>query len=85
MRIDLREWVRYGIVLLAGIIAGGRTVGAWQAYRKSLALREVDPSGADAYRTFAQVDLAVALSCLAVAVLVWWLLRPRLERKEKPR
>lgn len=81
----MREWLRYGIVLLAGIIAGGRTAGAWQAYRKSLALREVDPSGADAYRTFAQVDLAVAVSCLAVAVLVWWLLRPRLEGKEKPR
>lgn len=81
----MREWLRYGIVLLAGIIAGGRTAGAWQAYRKSLALREVDPSGADAYRTFAQVDLAVAVSCLALAGLVWWLLRPRLEGKEKPR
>jgi hypothetical protein len=36
-----------------------------------------DPSAADAYRMFFLENTAVALLSLAIAGLIWWLLRPR--------
>jgi hypothetical protein len=71
---------RYGVVLLAGIIAGGRAVDAVQAWREWHRWAERDPSAADAYRTFWMVDLAVAALTLATALLSWWLLRPSVSR-----
>jgi hypothetical protein len=65
------------VVLLAGIIAGSRAVDAvraWVEWRRAVA---IDPSAADAYRSFCIVDTTVALLSLCIAVLVWWLLRPR--------
>jgi hypothetical protein len=75
--VSARRLGRYGLVLVAGIIAGGRTVSAIQAWQQWRIWRERDPSGADAYRTFAEVDIAIAVLSLGVAVLIWWLLRPR--------
>lgn len=69
--------VRPAVLLLTGVIAGGRVVDACQAWREWHRRAELDPSAADAYRTFLRVDLAVAALSLAVAVLVWWLLRPK--------
>jgi hypothetical protein len=68
--------VRYVVVLLAGIIAGGRAVDAVQAWREWHRWAERDPSAADAYRTFLMVDVAVAVLSLAMALVIWWLLRP---------
>ena len=73
-----RDLARYAVVLLAGIIAGGRIVEAYAAWQQSRELRGWDPSAADAALTFAQMDLAIALLCFAIAGLVWWLLRPPL-------
>jgi uncharacterized membrane protein len=70
-------YVRYAVVLLTGIIAGGRAVDAAQAWRQWHRWLDHDASAADAYRTFWLVDTAVAVVSLAIAVLVWWLLRPR--------
>jgi hypothetical protein len=39
-----------------------------------------DPSGAAAYKTFFMINAATAALSLALAVLVWWLLRPRVSR-----
>jgi hypothetical protein len=75
--VSARRLGRYGLVLVAGIIAGGRTVSAIQAWQQWRIWRERDPSGADAYRTFAEVDIAIAVLSLGVAVLIWWLLRPQ--------
>lgn len=72
-----RRLLRYGIVLVAGIVAGYRCVSAWVAWQQYREWRERDPSGAEAMLTFAQVDLVVAALCLAIAALLWWLLRPR--------
>jgi hypothetical protein len=66
--------VRYGVALLAGIIAGSRGVSAVQSWQQYRMLHEGDPSGADAYLTFAQVDAAIAVVSLCLAGLLWWLL-----------
>jgi hypothetical protein len=47
---------------------------AWRAWHD---LAASDPSGADLYRTTALLDLAVVAVCVALAALVWWILRPR--------
>jgi hypothetical protein len=72
--------VRYVVVLLAGIIAGGRAVDAVQAWREWHRWAERDPSAAEAYRTFWMVDVAVAALSLVIALLIWWLLRPPASR-----
>jgi hypothetical protein len=63
------------VVLLTGFIAGARIVGAYQEWRQWQSWLIRDASAADAYRTFFLVDLAVALVSLAIAGLVWYLLR----------
>jgi hypothetical protein len=73
---SLRNVFRYGAVVLAGIIAGSRTVSAYQAWQQWRLWRLRDPSGAEASLTFAEVDLAIAALCLGIAGLIWWLLRP---------
>lgn len=81
-----REWcvptrtiaqvTRYTVVLLGGFIAGGRMVSAIHAWREWHTWEDVDPSGADAYRTFFLMDLSVLALSVVIAGLVWWLLRP---------
>jgi hypothetical protein len=77
MNWSVRSAIRYGIVLVAGIIGGGRAMGAFEAWQQWRRWRERDPSGADGYRTFAEVDAVIAVLSLAIAGLIWWLLRPR--------
>ena len=71
----IAQAARYVAVLLGGFIAGGRIVSAMHAWREWHTWAELDPSGADAYRTFFLVDLGVAALTVAIAGLVWWLLR----------
>ena len=71
----MRHIARYAVVLLASAFAGVRIVSAAQAWQQYLAWRERDPSGADAYLTFAQVDAAIVVISISLAGLVWWLLR----------
>jgi hypothetical protein len=73
----IAQTVRYVAVLLGGFIVGGRIVSAIHAWREWHIWRERDPSGADAYRTFFMVDVGVVVLTLAIAGLIWWLLRPR--------
>jgi hypothetical protein len=56
------QTIRYLVVLVTGFIAGSRTVAAAQSWKEwDLVLEHA----------------AVALLSLAIAALVWWLLRPR--------
>jgi hypothetical protein len=71
----MRLFARYAVVLLAGALAGVRIVSATQAWQQYLSWRERDPSGADAFLTFAQVDTAIVVVAISLAGLVWWLLR----------
>ncbi|HET8836472.1 MAG TPA: hypothetical protein VFN08_17230 [Gemmatimonadales bacterium] len=70
-------WVRHGVALVGGFIAGSRGISAVVAWRAWHDLAASDPSGADLYRTTALLDLAVVAVCVALAALVWWILRPR--------
>jgi hypothetical protein len=68
--------VRYTVVVVAGFIAGNRTVDAARAWQDWHSWAAMDPTGAEAYRTFFLVSTTVALLSLSIAGLVWWLLRP---------
>ena len=68
--------IRYGVVLITGFIAGSRTVEAARSWQEWHTWAAQDPSGAEAYRTFFLVDVALALLSLSIAALVWWLLKP---------
>jgi hypothetical protein len=72
---QMRQIARYAVVLLAAALAGDRIVSAAQAWQQYLSWRERDPSGADAYLTFAQVDAAIVVISISLAALVWRLLR----------
>ena len=69
-------WVRYGIVLLGGFLAGTRTVGAFEAWRQWRTVVVTDPSAAELYQTTAILDVGVAVLSVTIAFVVWWLLRP---------
>ena len=71
----MRLFARYAVVFLAGALAGVKVVSAAQAWQEYVSWRERDPSGAAAYLTFAQVDVAIAAVAISLAGLVWWLLR----------
>jgi len=69
-------WARYGVVLAGGFVSGNRAIDAIQAWRHWREVALSDPSAADLYRTTFWLDLGIAAGSLAVACLVWWLLRP---------
>jgi hypothetical protein len=77
MTASIRNILRYAMALLGGSIAGVAAVTAVQAWQKYRIWRQRDPSAADAYLSFAITNSAVVVLSLALAWLLWWLLRPR--------
>jgi hypothetical protein len=69
--------VRYVVVLVTGFVAGSRVVDAVSSWQEWHNWSVRDPSGAEAYKTFFLVNAAAAVLSLAIAGLVWFLLRPR--------
>jgi hypothetical protein len=72
-----RDAVRWGLLLAAVAVSGYRlqmTVRNFQQWRASLPL---DPSAADLYKTILTVNAVGIVIILAVAVGVFYLLRPR--------
>jgi hypothetical protein len=70
-----RTGVRYAVVVLCGVIAGGRTVDLAQVLIE-LRRGAAHPAPAQALRTLALVDAAIVIVSLVIAALVWSLLRP---------
>ena len=68
--------VRHLVVLVTGFLAGSRTVAAIQGWNEWHGLRG-DTAAIAAAREQFLVDLTVACLSLAIAGLVWWLLRPK--------
>jgi ABC-type sulfate transport system permease component len=73
----MQQAIRYAVVLLTAFIAGSRTVDAAQSWNEWQSWTMRDPSAAEAYRTFFLMSAATAVVSLAIAGLVWWLLRPK--------
>ena len=69
--------LRYGLVLIAGMLAGNRVVEAVRAWREWHTWAGRDASGSEAYRTFFLVNTTAALLSIGLAALLWHLLRPR--------
>lgn len=76
MTASIRNTLRYSIALLGGIIAGVGAVTAVESWLKYRTWAGRDPSAADAYLSFAATNSAVVVLSLALAWLLWWLLRP---------
>jgi hypothetical protein len=76
MTSSLRNILRYSIALLGGTIAGVGAVSAIESWQQYRAWTGRDPSAAEAYLSFAATNSAVVILSVALAWLVWWLLRP---------
>ena len=72
-----REVARYGLILVAGVCAGGRVVTAVGNWRMWHELAVPDPSAADLYRTNFWIDVVVVAVFVAAAWLVNLMLRPQ--------
>jgi hypothetical protein len=72
---SVRKIARYSVVLLGGIIAGGRAVSAVQLWQQYHSASRQDPAAADAYLSSIVTDLIIVALSVAVAGLVWWLTR----------
>ena len=71
------QTIRYVVVFVTGFIAGNRAIDAIRSWQEWHSWAARDPSGADAYKTFFMTNALAAAVSLAIAGLVWWLLRPR--------
>lgn len=69
-------WVRHGVALVGGFVAGSRGIAAVEAWRMWHDLAATDPSGAELYQTTALLDIGIVVVTLCLAALAWWLLRP---------
>jgi hypothetical protein len=67
--------LRYIVVLAAGFLAGSRLVDAAQTWREWRMAAPTSPSAAEVHGYFLR-DLGIAVLSLAIAALIWWLLRP---------
>lgn len=75
-RMLTRTVVRYGILLLGGLLAGNRLLAAYQAWKPWHEWATSDPSLADFYRTEFWLGLGSATLVLGVAAFLFWLLGP---------
>jgi hypothetical protein len=71
----VKAWARAIVVLLLALLSINRAIEAFREYRKSVELKDIDPSAS--YMTFAQGDVALALFVAVVAIVVWRLKAPR--------
>jgi len=67
---------RFVVAFAAGAVASDRLVAAGRAWRLWHRWIGEDPSGADLYRTNFWIFSGAAALTVAVAGLVFWLLRP---------
>ena len=72
----VRSAVRYGCVAAGGFLAGNGIVSALTNWREWHRWAGDDPSVADLYRTNFWFDLASSAAALALAALLFHLLRP---------
>jgi len=72
-----RDAVRWGLLLAAVAVSGYRLPSTLRNFQQWRAVLPVDPSAADLYKTNFSVNAVGMVIILAVAVGVFYLLRPR--------
>ena len=72
-----RDAVRWGLLLAAVAVSGYRLPGTFRNLQQWRAALPVDPSAAELYKTTFVVNAVGIAIILAVAVGVFYLLRPR--------
>jgi hypothetical protein len=68
--------IRYLVVLAGGFVAGSQAVDATRRWQEWHAWNVRDASAAAEYRDFFLMNVASIVLSLAIAALVWRLLRP---------
>jgi hypothetical protein len=79
-RGSTRDAVRWGLLLAAVAVSGYRLPATFRNFQEWRAALPVDPSAADLYKTNFSVNAMGIVIILAVAVGVFYLLRPRVVR-----
>ena len=72
-----RDAVRWGLLLAAVAVSGYRLPGTVRSFQEWRAALPVDPSAAELYKANLSVNAAGIAIILAVAWVVFYLLRPR--------
>ena len=72
-----RDAVRWGLLLAAVAVSGYRLPGTFRNFQAWRAALPIDPSAADLYKTNFGVNAVGIAIILAVAWVVFYLLRPR--------
>ncbi len=72
-----RDAVRWGLLLAAVAVSGYRLPATVRNFQQWCAALPLDPSAADLYKTNFSVNAVGVVIILAVAVGVFYLLRPR--------
>ena len=76
-----RDAVRWGLLLAAVAVSGYRLPGTVRSFQQWRAALPVDPSAAELYKANLSVNAAGIAIILAVAWVVFYLLRPRTPRQ----
>lgn len=78
---SIRDAIRWGLLLSAVAVAGFRFPVTYGAFREWHAVRVSDPSAAELYRLNFTANVVGIVIVLAVAVAVFYFLRPRISKQ----
>lgn len=81
----MREMARFVVAFAAGAVVSDRLIAAGRAWRLWHRWIRQDPSGADLYRTNFWILSCEAALTMAMAGVVFWLLRPNAPRDRASR
>lgn len=74
---SVRDAIRWGLLLAAVAVSGFRLPGTYRAFRDWREVRFSDPSAAETYRLNLTANIVGIAIVLAVALGVFYVLRPR--------
>ena len=76
-----RDAVRWGLMLAAVAVSGYRLPGTFRSFQQWRGALPIDPSAAELYRTNFTVNAVGIAVILAVAITVFYFLRPRASQR----
>jgi len=76
-----RDAVRWGLLLAAVAVSGYRLPGTFRSFQQWRGASPIDPSAAELYKTTFTVNAVGIAIILAVAISVFYFLRPRVAQR----